>query len=164
MSSRPRWYREIGFRLLNSRLAPQVRQPLERDFSLDGTISQLACQVVQRTRAVLRLGLLLLLCSPSLLLASSGADVLHDSRLLDHGDPALLTTLREHVPLPQHAEGDAGDERDEPPPWQVSVAAARFAGPSGSLVFLSDGRERLPDPPDYLQARLRAPPLCNPRL
>lgn len=144
---------------MNSRRLPQDRRPVERDIGLHQTFSQLAYEVVLRTHEAARLGLLLLLCSPSLLLADSGADELRDSRLLDHGGPALLTTLREHVPLPQHAEGDAGDERDEPPPWQVSATAARFAGPSGSLVSLADGRERLPAPADYLQARLRAPPL-----
>lgn len=127
---------------------------------MNRNVSQLVCQAVLRTHAVVRLGLVLLLCSPALLVARGGAEVSCDAGLVGPGDAVLATTPREHVRPLQHAEGDAGDDQDEPPPWPGRTPAVRPAGASASILLLSDGRERLPDPPEFLQALLRAPPLA----
>ena len=133
------------------------------DFSLDRTVSQLAHQAVLRTQAVLRFGLLLLLCSPSLLLAGISTEELSDTKLVVDGDPALLITLWEHVEPLLQAEGEILDDEDKPPPWPGSASASRPIRAIRSVFFFHINQERLPDPAEYLQARLRAPPPHNPR-
>lgn len=128
------------------------------DFGLNRKFSQLAYRVVLHIHAVARLGFLLLLFSPSLVLASNGADEWSGAGLVGQGDPVLLTTLLEHVAPLQPAEGDASDGDDEP--WPGSASAVRPVAASGSFFYLRDGREWLPDSPDFLQAQLRAPPLA----
>lgn len=109
------------------------------------------------TRAVLQFGTLLLLCSPTLLFASSVSAELRDAWQVSQSETVLATALWEHV---QQAEGEAGDDRGEPPAFSGRTRAALVAGATGLLVIFSDDRERLPDPPEFLQALLRAPPLA----
>lgn len=125
-------------------------------------LHQLLSQIFSHTRSVTRFSLLLLLCSPSLLLAHSGATVSKDSGLIGQGDPALVTTLREHAFPLQRAKGDrdSRDDNDEPPPWPVSTTDVRPAGVSSIVTWFSINRARLPAAPDFLHARLRAPPLA----
>lgn len=123
-------------------------------------VRQLICRAALPIRAVARFGLLILLCGPLLLLAGGGAEVVVDARLVSKGDAALVTVLREQTRPLQHAEGDRSDDQDEPPPGPGGTSAVRPAGASLSLLVLFDGHERLPDPPEFLLARLRAPPVA----
>ncbi|MEQ8205022.1 MAG: hypothetical protein RIA65_02515 [Woeseia sp.] len=123
---------------------------------------QLLSQLMSHTRSATRFGLLLLLCTPSLLLAHSGATVSTDTGLISQGDPALVTTLREHAFPLQRAKGgrDSRNDNDEPPPWPVSTTNILPAGVSTTVTWFSINRARLPAAPDFLHARLRAPPLA----
>ena len=129
-------------------------------FSLDRILSQLAYQTMLRTQAVLQFGLLLLLCSPSLLLASISTEKLNDAKRLGEGDPALLSTLWEHAEPLLQAQGEFLDDKDKPLPWPDSASATRPTRATGSVLFYFIKRERLPGPPIYLQAPLRAPPFA----
>lgn len=110
------------------------------------------------TRAVLQLGVLLLLCSPTLLFASSVTGELDDAWQVSQSETVLATALWEHVQ--QQAEGETGDDRGEPPAFPDRTGATPIAGASGLLVIFSDDCEQLPNPPEYLQALLRAPPIA----
>tara|TARA_R110002094_G_scaffold37996_1_gene50821 strand:- start:638 stop:961 length:324 start_codon:yes stop_codon:yes gene_type:complete len=107
---------------------------------------------------VTRLGLLLLLCSLSLLIVRNGYDELRGAELLDHGDPATLNTFVELVESPPQDKDDTEDDHDES--WPGSASSTQPAGVFGSVGLLSDGREQLPATPEYLHARLRAPPFA----
>ena len=113
---------------------------------------------VLRGQAVTRLGLLLLLCSLSLLIVRNGYDELRGAELLDHGGPATLNTFQQLVESPPQDKGNAGDDLGEP--WPGSASSAQPAGVFGAVGLLADGRERLPATPEYLHARLRAPPFA----
>lgn len=127
---------------------------------LNQRMRQLANQLLQHSHAVLRLGVLLLLCSPSLLISSTATDDWRGAGSAGQRDSVLLTTVWEHNLPPKPAEGDASDDRDKPSVVVGSNWPIRAARAMGSTTKLSDGRERLPDPPDYLHAQLRAPPLA----
>lgn len=102
--------------------------------------------------------LVLLLCGPTAQYSGEGAEALWQTALGSQHVGVLPSDTRDAARLLQHAAGEAGDDRDQPPQRAYGMPALCPTDTCLAFLLLFDGRERLPNPPDFLLARLRAPP------
>ncbi len=105
-----------------------------------------------------RIGLVLLLFGPAAQYSSERAEALWQTALGNQDVAVLPSDTRDPARPLQHASGEAGDDRDQSLQRAYGTPAVCPTDTCLAFLLLSDGCERLPNPPDFLLARLRAPP------